>query len=105
SENNVHWEWAKGFHALGSEKSNLEWGISTLRAIRDDFKKGFLGELATEIEAEIASDYMGQAEGLLQEGQPGKYDHVPAAVLAGAVLEKALRTLCNKQQPPVSIVN
>ena len=26
---------------------------------------------------------MGQAEGLLKEGQPGKFDHIPAAVLAG----------------------
>jgi hypothetical protein len=58
-----------------------------------------------QVEAEVAADYMGQAEGLLKEGQPGKFDHVPAAVLVGAVLEKALRTLCNKQQPPVSIVN
>jgi hypothetical protein len=41
----------------------------------------------------------------LREGQPGQFDHVPATVLAGAVLEKALRTLCNEQQPPVSIVN
>jgi hypothetical protein len=58
-----------------------------------------------KVEAEVAADYMGQAEGLLREGQPGQFDHVPAAVLAGAVLEKALRTLCNEQHPPVSIVN
>ncbi len=48
---------------------------------------------------------MGQAEQLLDEGQSGKYDHVPAAVLSGAVLEKALRTLCGKQVPPIATVN
>jgi hypothetical protein len=30
------------------------------------------------------------------------FDHVPAAVLSGAVLEKALRTLCDQQNPPIS---
>ena len=48
---------------------------------------------------------MEQAEGLLKEGQSGKYDHVPAAVLAGAVLEKSLRSLCDKQVPPVPTLN
>ena len=48
---------------------------------------------------------MGQAEGLLNEGQPGKFDHVPAAVLTGAVLEKALRKLCDDQQPPIPTVD
>ena len=48
---------------------------------------------------------MGQAEQLLAEGQTGQYDHVPAAVLAGAVLEKGLRTLCGKQTPPIALTN
>ncbi|RZB38496.1 MAG: hypothetical protein SRB2_00244 [Desulfobacteraceae bacterium Eth-SRB2] len=48
---------------------------------------------------------MGQAEQLLSEGIKGKHDHVPAAVLAGAVLEKTLKTLCNRLSPPESTVN
>ena len=48
---------------------------------------------------------MGQADALLKEGQPGAFDHVPAAVLSGAVLEKALRTLCDRQQPQIPITN
>lgn len=75
--------------------------LAFLKAIRDDFNTGFLDDLGTQIEAEIASDYMGQAEKLLQEGQSGKYDHVPAAVLTGAVLEKALRSLCASQNPRI----
>jgi hypothetical protein len=39
----------------------------------------------------------------LGEGIPGKFDHIPAAVLAGAVLEKALRGLCQKCNPPIPI--
>src|SRR6185503_19749543 len=84
---------------ISNQKGKLEWGISFLQGIEDDFTKGFLGSLSTAIEAEVAADYMGQAEHILVEGQPGKFDHVPAAVLSGAVLEKALRTLCTEQQP------
>jgi len=83
----------------------LNTRISRLKGLKDDFQKGFLGDLGLEIEAAIAADYMGQAEQLLAEGQSGKYDHVPAAVLAGAVLEKSLRTLCDKQSPSISTVN
>jgi hypothetical protein len=79
--------------------------ICVLEAIKDDFEKGFLGDLTLEIEAEIAADYMGQAEQLLKEGQSGKYDHVPAAVLSGAVLEKSLRKICSEQTPPISTLD
>jgi hypothetical protein len=88
-----------------TSKQSLENHISVLEALREDFKNGFLGDLLLQIEVEIAADYMGQAEQLLDEGQSGNYDHVPAAVLSGAVLEKALRTLCGKQVPPIAIVN
>ena len=77
--------------------------FALLRAARDNFEKGFYDNLLHRIEAEITCDYMGQAESLLTEGQSGRFDHVPAAVLAGAVLEKTLRTLCAQQSPPVEI--
>ncbi|MCE0499282.1 MAG: hypothetical protein LV481_15185 [Methylacidiphilales bacterium] len=79
----------------------IETGLSTLRAVKDDFENGYLDDLFSQIEAEIASDYMGQAEELLAEGGSGKYDHVPAAVLAGAILEKGLRKICDLQTPPI----
>ena len=62
-----------------------------------------MDDLAASIERSIAGDYMGQAEQLLTEGQSGDYDHVPAAVLVGAVLEKALRSLCDRQTPPIPV--
>ena len=79
--------------------------LSRLKGLREDFDLGLLGDLTLQIEAEVVADYMGQAEQLLAEGQTGQYDHVPAAVLAGAVLEKGLRTLCTKQTPPIPVVN
>jgi hypothetical protein len=82
------------------ERSMAE-AVGKLKAIKDDFDNGFLANLSMQIEAEIAANYMGQAEQLLSEGQSGKYDHVPASVLTGAVLEKSLRTLCDQQTPPI----
>lgn len=76
--------------------------LAQLKGIRDDFVNGFLDDLGERIEAEIAADYMGQAEQLLCEGQSGQCDHVPAAVLAGAVLENALRKLCGRQSPTIA---
>jgi hypothetical protein len=81
---------------------SLQAAISFLRGIKDDLDKGFLDDMAGAIEAEIACDYMGQAEQLLAESHRGKFDHVPAAVLGGAVLENALRKLCDQQQQPIS---
>lgn len=89
------------FTVLKAGKPQLESAISFLEAIKDDFEHGFLDKLSAMVESEIAADYMGQAEQLLADGQSGKHDHVPAAVLAIAVLEKNLRTLCRRQVPPV----
>jgi len=83
----------------------LDSAISILKGIKEDFERGFLDDISAAIEAEITADYMGQTESLLREGQTAKYDHVPAAVLAGAVLEKSLRTLCGQQQPPILETN
>jgi len=73
--------------------------LGILQGLADDYKSGFLEPVIRRLEGEVAGDYLGQAEGLLKDGQPGKFDHVPAAVLLGAVLEQGLRTLCARQIP------
>jgi hypothetical protein len=100
----VHFPAVKTMPNLQCTEEKLEAGISMLKGVKDDLEKGFLDNIFSRIEAEIASDYMGQAEQLLSEGHSGKFDHVPAAVLAGAVLEKGLRTLCARQQPAIPVV-
>ncbi len=104
-QNSVHRSNVDGFRVLRNTKYELEYGISFLKSIKDDFERGFLEDLALEIEAELTGDYMTQAENLLVEGSAGQYDHVPAAVLAGAVLEKSLRTMCNQLSPPEPIIS
>jgi hypothetical protein len=75
--------------------------LGILRGLKNDYESGLFENLAELIETNVAADYLGQAEQLLTEGQPGKYDHVPAAVLTGAILEDALRRLCDRQSPPI----
>lgn len=91
--------------AMKSYASHMARLLGMVRALADDFASGFLDSLIHRVEAEVAADYLGQAERLLVEGGSGKYDHVPAAVLFGAVLEKALRTLCGRQKPALPLEN
>jgi len=100
----THRKIVKVFRDLMPRIEQVQWGVANLRALKEDFEKGSLGNLLLQVESELAADYMGQAEGLLVEGQQEKFDHVPAAVLAGAILEKVLRTLCDQQQQPISTI-
>ena len=99
--NNIHRRLIEREEKFYNSTSRLAEYLSRLKGLREDFDQGFLGDLTLQIEAEVAADYMGQAEQLLAEGQTGQYDHVPA----GAVLEKGLRTLCSKQTPPIPVVH
>ncbi len=76
--------------------------IGYVAAIKRDYELGMFDPSA--IEVAVITDYMAQAERLLGEGKPGKYDHIPAAVLAGAILEDSLRRLCQRQDPPISLL-
>ncbi len=81
----------------------IEYCLGVLLSLRDGLQNDYLGSLPLRIESEISCDYMDQAKQLMEEGKVGNYDHVPAAVLAGAVLEKSIRTLCEKRNPPINI--
>lgn len=76
--------------------------LGTLQGCRKDFEDGFLDDLSQRIESAVAVNYLEQAEALIKE-KGCAASHIPAAVLAGAVLEKALRTLCEKQIPPIKV--
>jgi len=75
--------------------------LAQLKGLRDDFQHGFLDNVAERVAAEFAADYMGQAKGLLTDGGNGSYNHLLAAFLCGAVLEKSLRDLCAREVPPL----
>ncbi len=84
--------------------SSMQSTLATLKGIRNNYVNGYYVSIEDQIIANVAADYMEQAEALLGEGIQGQYSHLPAAVLCGAVLEDALRRLCQKQKPPIDIV-
>jgi hypothetical protein len=63
--------------------------LGVLQSASDDFEGGLLNEVQDFIRAEVFSDFIEQAEYLFDQGFL-----LPAAVLARAVLENALRQLC-----------
>lgn len=66
--------------------------VGALEAAERDFKSGLLFDLRALVAAELLGDFLDQAEALLQAGY-----HVPAASLAGAVLEDTLRKLATSK--------
>jgi hypothetical protein len=97
---NQHIEVVKGFNTIKNTYSNHLFMIDFLKGIYDDYEQGFLDDLTSQIEAEISYDYMSQA-GVLLAGESTDNSYIPAAVLAGAVLEKSLRSLCERQEPAI----
>lgn len=96
---------------LQSEITNLGWQthhvrtlVGILTALQYDYVNGYNMDLEEVILANVSSDFMSQAEALLGEGIAGENDHVPAAVLCGAVLENRLRSHCEKLDPPIETI-
>lgn len=63
-----------------------------LQAAYEDWKGGYLFDLRSLVTAEVFDDLLEQAEHLLENGF-----YIPAASLAGAVLEDSLRTLSERE--------
>lgn len=94
-EGSVHWQFANSIGRYAPGYDACERSLAKLRAIKADYERGFLGNLQTLVRAELATDYLGQSRVLLSSGY-----HVPATVLAGAVLEDTLRKLCVEHHIP-----
>lgn len=85
-------------HAVDYPKwpdANQAFGV--LLAAQDDLQHDALFSLRVLIEADLFENFLSQAEHLLQKGFWG-----PAAVVAGAVLEDALRKLCAREGIPLT---
>jgi len=72
---------------------NLDSLKGILDACRRDLEGGLLLDLRSLVHAEVLGNFLEQARSLLGAGY-----HVPAASLAGAVLEDTLRKLCDKHE-------
>jgi len=71
--------------------------LGVLEAAQRDFDAGILFDMRALITAEVLGDFIEQAEALVDAGY-----HVPAASLAGAVLEDTLRKLCEKHKVSIA---
>jgi hypothetical protein len=91
-------------HTLGSEPTKIEFLVGFLRSVRKELETGSLDALAMQIEAEVLSDYLEQASAVLS-GSRDEPNHIAAAVIAGASLERSLRTLCDAQSPAEPTAN
>ncbi len=78
----------KGFQYAGYH-SDMTQGMAVLKAAWNDYSKGYLVEAESLIRADVFGDFLEQAQHLFDQGY-----YQPAAVLAGGVLEDALRKLC-----------
>ncbi len=65
--------------------------VSIIQAAKNDYENGYLFDTRTLIEAEVFDDFLEQSEHLLSQGY-----FLASAVIAGCVLEDALRKLCDK---------
>jgi hypothetical protein len=65
--------------------------LGAVEAAHRDFEAGLLFDVRSLVAAELLGGFMDQAETLLAAGY-----HVPAASLSGAILEDAMRKLCEK---------
>ena len=75
---------------------NVTQAFGSFLSAIEEFESGGLSALRGILEAEIFDDLLEQAEHLLERGYYG-----PAAVIAGCVLEDALRKLCDKSDIPL----
>ena len=91
--------WPLGYSFVGFTRKAILAKLSTLSGLNHNYENGFLDSLHDRAVTNISADYMEQAEAMLGEGIEGQYDHVPAAVLCGAVLENRLRGYCENHDP------
>ena len=71
---------------------NVEQALGVLISAREDYAKDALFDIKNLVEAELFEDFLEQAEHLMANGYCG-----PAAVVAGSVLEDALRRICQRE--------
>ena len=89
-------DYTASFTALTAEHAyyrSATAGLGILRAALEDVEHGYLATLQDMAAAEVFSNFLNQADHLLEHGYSG-----PAASLTGAVLENGLRSLAERNE-------
>jgi len=87
-------------HFPEENRYSLPEAIATLKALRIDYEQGHLAKVHELIHSDLFSDFLEQAEYLLEETWKD-----PAAVIAGGVLEEHLRKLCQKNTIDIIVLD
>lgn len=82
-------------HMAEANYSNFTKQYAILTAFKDDYEKGYIISLRMLIEADVFDTELEQAQELLDKNYT-----VASAVIAGIVLETALRSICDKLKVP-----
>jgi len=93
SQHFVHFTDAENGGAYRTNAENLQNMKAVFLAAREDFDGGYLNSLRGLVQAEVFDSELEQATELLRKSYKA-----PAAVIAGTVLETALRELCDRNQ-------
>lgn len=80
---------AEDIKAYGTNAEALERAKAVFLALKEDYEGGYLGSIRKLVQAEVFDTELDQASELLRNGYRSA-----AAVIAGTVLETALRELC-----------
>ena len=81
---------AEKMHSFDTYMNQLKRMKAVFLAAKEDFEGGYINSLRNLVQAEVFSNELEQAEELLGRGYA-----TAAAVIAGVVLETALRDLCS----------
>ncbi len=92
TESEHYKSFARNFESGEGDFTPAAQAFGALKAAQDDFDHGHIYELRSLVEADVFDDIMEQAEQLLSAGY-----HPAAAVVAGCVLEDALRKMCYRR--------
>lgn len=93
-QNSVHYKQLKQLAEDEDSRNDSYYFVNCLgilEAAGKDYTDGFI-DIKGFIQAELFEDFLSMAEYLLNEGY-----YIPAASLAGAVLEDSLRKICDKR--------
>jgi hypothetical protein len=93
-----------GWQSIDNKPAIIEGAVAFLRSVKRELEDGMLDSIASRIEAEVTSDYLEQAVHTLA-GSTDEPNHIAAAVIAGAALERNLRTICMALSPAEPVTN
>jgi hypothetical protein len=91
SQHFIQFEKEENARSLGTNYSLLKRLKAVFMAAKEDFEGGYLSSVRTLVQAEVFDSELEQANELFSNGY-----RTAAAVIAGVVLETALRELCDR---------